>query len=72
MIPEHSVPLTIAPARTPDGGRQPLAFVEVPAAATVPDDGDAPLAEPSTADATPGLGAAATPPRWSLWGDLEA
>jgi hypothetical protein len=61
------VPLTIAPARSPEEGRRPLAFVEVTgeeaSAPDAPDTGVAPLGVPGKA--------AAGEPEWSLWGDLE-
>jgi hypothetical protein len=67
LLPDGAVPLTIAPARSPGEGKQPLAFVEVAAEEASADDatGDAvtPLAVPG--------GAAPGAAGWSLWGDLE-
>ena len=65
LLPDGSVPLTIAPARSPEEGRRPLAFVEVndEEASAADPPGTAPLGVPGNA--------AAGEPGWSLWGDLE-
>jgi hypothetical protein len=66
LLHEAAVPLTIGPARPPDGAPRPLAFVEVTT-------GDAPDGDDGTAVAPipPGR-AAPIEPGWSLWSDLEA
>jgi hypothetical protein len=68
MLPDGSVPLTIAPARPPADGKRPLAFVDVDAPATPADEGsDGPGVAPVGVPGNP----AGDDPSWSLWGDLE-
>ena len=70
LLPDVAVPLTIAPARSPEEGRQPLAFVEVtadePSAANAAEAAEAGIASLRGKDRPPAGEAG-----WSLWGDLE-
>ena len=67
LLSDGMVSLTIAPARAPEEGRPPLAFVEVTGNEPSPGDVTEALPEPA---GVPGH-AAGREPGWSLWGDLE-
>ena len=67
LLSDASVPLTIAPARSPAGDKQPLAFVEVGGADPMIDE----VAEAAVAPLGAPRPSAEVEPAWSLWGDLE-